>query len=65
MDGKMMDEINNFQHIGSNRMKLLQHIFVQETFSYCDRITDKTLPIIIVPRGKCSFRGSVWQPVGL
>ena len=49
MDGKMMDEINNFQHIGSNRMKLLQHIFVQETFSCCDRITDKTLPIIIVP----------------
>ena len=41
-----MAEMNNYQHIGSNIMKRLQHIFVQETFSYCDRITDKTLPIL-------------------
>ena len=47
----MLDEMNNFQHIGSNRMKRLQHIgpmyyVVQETFNHCDRITDKTLPIV-------------------
>ena len=67
MDGKMMADMNknNCQHIGSNIMKRLQHIFVQETFSYCDRITDKTLPIIIVPHGKCSVRSSVRKPVGL
>ena len=48
VDGKMMAEMNNCQHIGSNIMKWLQHIiFVQEPFSYCDRITDKTLPILI------------------
>ena len=46
VDGKMMAEMNNCQHIGSNIMKRLQHIFVQETFSYCDTITDKTLPIV-------------------
>ena len=26
VDGKILDEINNCQHIGSNRMKQLQHI---------------------------------------
>ena len=43
----MLDYMNNFQHIGSNRTKRLQHnCVVQETFSHCDRITDKTLPIL-------------------
>ena len=48
MDGKMLDDMNNFQQIGSNRIKRLLHVLayvVQETFSHCDRITDTTLPI--------------------
>ena len=47
VDGKMLDDMNNFQHIRSNRIKRLQYRYVvQETFSHCDRITDKTLPIM-------------------
>ena len=26
MDGKMLDDMNNFQQIGSNRIKRLQHV---------------------------------------
>ena len=36
VDGKMLDKMNYFQHIGSNRMKRLQHN------------TDKTLPIVFL-----------------
>ena len=63
VDGKMLDDMKNFPHIGSNIIKRLQHNYVvQETFSHCDRITDKTLPILFpfVRHGKDSFRGSVY-----
>ena len=30
----------------TDRMKGLQHYVIQETFSHCDRITDKTLPLL-------------------
>ena len=42
----------------TDRMKGLQHYVVQETFSQCDRVTDKNLANI-VPHGKCSLRGGV------
>ena len=40
--------MNNLQCIDSNRMKEVQpgHYRIQEKFSHCDRITDKTLPIL-------------------
>ena len=44
---KMLNDMNNVQHIDSNRIKRLQHnCVVQETLNHCDRITDKTLPIL-------------------
>ena len=66
VDGKMLDDMNNFQHIGSDRIKRLQHNYVvPETFSHCDRIADISSAEVflanIVPRGKCSFRGSVYN----
>ena len=49
VDRKMLDDMNNFQHIGSNIIKRLQHnilyYVVQETFRHCDRITDKIWPL--------------------
>ena len=62
VDGKMLDDMNNFPHIGSNIIKQLQHNYVvQETFSH--RITDKTFSILFpfVRHGKDSFRGSVYM----
>ena len=42
IDGKVLDDTNNFQPIGSNIIKRLQHNYVvQETFSHCDIINDK------------------------
>ena len=64
VDGKMLDDMNNFPHIGSNIIKQLQHNYVvQETFSHCDRITDTTFSILFpfVRHGKDSFRGSVYM----
>ena len=36
LNGKMLDDMNKFQHIGSNRIKRLQalQLVVQETFSH-------------------------------
>ena len=40
----MLDENNNFQYIGSNwTNEGVTTDVVEETFSHCDRITDKTL----------------------
>ena len=48
VDGKMVDDVNNFQHSLSNRIKRLQHIIIlfKKRLANCDRITDKTLLIL-------------------
>ena len=58
LSANLRDNFNIYLLAPTDRMKRLQHYVVQETFSHCDRVTDKNLANII-PHGKCSFRGGV------
>ena len=44
----------------TDRMKWLQHCVNQETFSHCDRITDKTLPILFPMENVRSEAALLW-----